>query len=136
MLISENSYCQEAFENYNVKVYQGKLKEPNFDSNKEAKKFITRIKEECKNGINFGGHYTLIIIGCGTACQLGILVDRKTGIIYKGIVTELGSSFKKNSNLFIKNIESEKYEFDQESNCDYCKRSNLVWNDDHFEKIE
>lgn len=130
--ISNNSFCQAKFENYSVSVYQGKLKKPNFKSNLKAKKFITRIKEACKNGINFAGHYTLVTIGCGTACQFTILVDRKNGYIYNGLVTELGSNFKKSSRLFIKNSETKKNEF---KDCDYCKPSYFVWNKNRFEKF-
>lgn len=66
--------------------------------------FITRIKEGCKDGINFAGHYTLIYWGCGTACQYGVIVDRKTGIIYDGYTSSLGPEFKKESSYILFNI--------------------------------
>ena len=97
----------DMFEKYKVPVYQGILKEPDFTSNPEAKMFITRIKEGCKSGINFAGHYTLIYWGCGTACQSGVIVDRKTGVIYDGYMSSLGSEFQKDSNFIIFNADDE-----------------------------
>ncbi|MBL4904606.1 MAG: hypothetical protein JKZ00_00955 [Flavobacteriaceae bacterium] len=91
------------FKEYTVPVYQGILKEPDFTSNPEAKMFITRIKEGCKSGVNFAGHYTLIYWGCGTACQSGVIVDRKTGVIYDGYMSSLGSEFYKESAFIIFN---------------------------------
>ena len=84
-------------------MYDGKLAEPNFTTNPEAKMFVTRITEGCKEGVNFGGHYTIIYWGCGTSCQYGVIVDRKTGHIYNEYQSSLGSEFKKDSNLIILN---------------------------------
>jgi len=97
----------DLFNTYKVPVYQGILKKPDFTSNPESKMFITRIQKGCENGINFAGHYTLIYWGCGTACQYGVLVDRKTGIIYDGYTSSLGSEFKKESKYIIFNTGDE-----------------------------
>ncbi len=92
-----------SFKDYKVDVYEGKLADPDFETNPEAKMFITRIKEGCKEGINFAGHYTLIYWGCGTSCQYGVVVNRKTGEIIDGYQSSLGSEFRKNSKLIIFN---------------------------------
>tara|TARA_R110002073_G_scaffold15953_3_gene62154 strand:- start:21814 stop:22524 length:711 start_codon:yes stop_codon:yes gene_type:complete len=86
-----------------VSVYSGKLADPDFKSNPEAKMFVTRITEGCKQGINFAGHYTLIYWGCGTSCQYGVVVNRKTGEIFDGYQSSLGSEFKKESKRIIIN---------------------------------
>lgn len=91
------------FDAYKVPVYDGKLKDPDFSTNPDANMFVTRIKEACKEGVNFAGHYTLVYWGCGTACQNGVVVDRKTGVIYSGFNTSLGVAFRKNSNYIIFN---------------------------------
>jgi hypothetical protein len=96
-----------SFEKYSVPIYKGELKDPDFKTNPEAKSFITRIKEGCKEGVNFAGHYTLIYWGCGTACQYGVVVDRKTGKIFNGYLSSLGSEFKADSKLIIFNAELE-----------------------------
>lgn len=92
-----------SFETYNVPMFQGKLAEPDFSSNDEAKQFVTSIKEGCKQGINFAGQYTLVYWGCGTACQYGVVVDRKTGKIYNEYSSSMGSEFKKDSQLILFN---------------------------------
>jgi hypothetical protein len=93
-----------AFDDYLIPVFNGKLTAPNFESNLASKNFITRIKAACEGGINFAGHYTLVEWGCGTACQTGVLVDRKTGEIHDRPTSSLGTDFKSNSTLFIENI--------------------------------
>jgi len=92
-----------SFETYSVPLFKGKLAEPDFSSNDEAKQFMTRIKEGCKQGVNFAGQYTLIYWGCGTACQYGVVVDRKTGKIYTEYSSSMGSEFKKDSQLILIN---------------------------------
>jgi hypothetical protein len=65
--------------------------------------FRTRITEGCKDGINFAGYYTLIYWGCGTSCQYGVIVNIKTGKIFDGYQSSLGSEFKKDSESIIMN---------------------------------
>lgn len=91
------------FDKYKVKVYNGKLAEPDFNSNPEAKRYITRIKEGCEKGINFAGKYTLVIWGCGSPCQNGAIVNRINGKIYAGYFSAFGSEFKKDSRMIILN---------------------------------
>ena len=96
-----------SFDKYRVPTYNGELKDPDFKTNPDMKSFITRIKEGCKEGVNFAGHYTLIYWGCGTACQYGVIVNRKTGEIFNGYLSSLGSKFKVDSKLIIFNAEFE-----------------------------
>jgi hypothetical protein len=91
------------FENFKVDLYEGTLADPDFNTAPEAKQFITRITEACANGINFAGKYTLVIWGCGTSCQSGVVVDRTNGKIYEGYYSSLGSEFKKDSRMIIIN---------------------------------
>ena len=91
------------FENFKVDLYEGALAEPDFNSAPDAIQFKTRITEACKNGINFAGKYTLVIWGCGTSCQSGVVVDRTNGKIYEGYYSSLGSEFKKDSHMIIIN---------------------------------
>ena len=91
------------FESNKVPVYNGKLADPDFTSNEDAKMFRTRITEGCEDGINFAGYFTLIYWGCGTSCQYGVIVNRKTGEIFDGYQSSLGSEFKKDSESIIMN---------------------------------
>lgn len=39
----------------------------------------TRIREGMKAGPNFAGHYSITVIGCGTACVFAVVGDNRTG---------------------------------------------------------
>ena len=127
---------QTVFEDYLVSIYEGELADPDFSTNPDAKRFITTIKNECSNGINFAGHYTLVIWGCGSPCQSGVVVDRKTGKIYGGYLTALGSEFKKDSKMIIRNIGA----IDNRTNlievCSYCDVNHEIWTGTEFKEIE
>ncbi|WP_143150427.1 hypothetical protein [Arenibacter nanhaiticus] len=124
------------FEDYKVDMYEGALADPDFSTAPAAKAFISRITNECKKGINFAGHYTLIIWGCGTACQSGVIVDRKTGRIFEEYGSSLGSEFRKDSKMLIKNIGA----IDTTTNlievCAHCEVSHHVWTGTEFKEIE
>jgi hypothetical protein len=94
-----------SFEDFETPVHQGKLADPDFATNPDAKMFITRITDGCDEGINFAGHYTLVYWGCGTSCQSGVIVDRKTGKIYDGFQTSMGAEYRKDSKLMFKNYD-------------------------------
>ncbi|WP_298514067.1 hypothetical protein [uncultured Kordia sp.] len=124
------------FEDYKVTIYNGKLAAPDFSSNPSTKRFVTRIKEACKKGINFAGHYTLVTWGCGSACQSGVVVDRKTGVIYSGYGTALGAEFRKNSKMIIRNVGA----IDTNTNlielCAYCDVNHEVWTGTEFHEVQ
>lgn len=102
------------FDNFKVnKIYKGKLAPPNFTKDPEAKYFITRIKQGCKEeGVNFAGHYTIIEWGCGALCQEMAIVDRISGqIIYSEIPFDTvdghsGAKYKIDSRMLIINTEA------------------------------
>ncbi|WP_268121954.1 hypothetical protein [Roseivirga pacifica] len=123
------------FKDYSVEVYQGALAEPDFSTAPDAKAFESRIKDACNNGINFAGHYTLVIWGCGAPCQTGVVVNRKTGEIIEGYQTSLGSDFRKDSKLIIMNSAA----IDPNTNlieiCSYCTVSEEVWTGKGFEGL-
>lgn len=125
-----------SFEDFPAQLYKGKLAEPDFSSYPDAKRFITRIKKECANGINFAGHYTLVTWGCGSSCQNGVIVDRKTGKIFGRYGTALGSEFKKNSKMIIRNVGA----IDTTTNlievCTYCEVNHEIWNGTEFIEAE
>ena len=125
-----------AFKDYPAVIYEGKLADPDFSTNPDAKRFITRIKTECANGINFAGHYTLVTWGCGSPCQSGVVVDRKTGKIFDGYGTSLGSEFRKDSKMIIRNVGA----IDTTTNlievCAYCEVNHEIWTGAEFKEIE
>ena len=64
-------------------IYHGRLAAPDFSTDPNARYFKTRTIDGCrKEGVNFGGHYTIIEIGCGHACMMMTMVDRIDGRVY------------------------------------------------------
>ena len=125
-----------SFKDYNVIVYEGKLADPDFSTDPDAKIFITRIKNECAKGINFAGQYTLVTWGCGSPCQSGVVVDRKTGAIFGGYGTSLGSEYRKDSKMIIRNVGA----IDTTTNlidvCAYCDVNHEIWTGREFKEVE
>ena len=91
--------------------------------------------ETCKNGINFGGQYTLVEWMAGSQSQFCVVVDRKTGKIFDGCNSGSGMSYKKNSLLLIKDIEAVgEDKLIYPSIFSYVEL--LVWNQNKFESYE
>lgn len=124
------------FEDFPAALYTGPLAEPDFSSNAFARQFKTRITEGCEAGINYAGQYTLVTWGCGSPCQVGVVVDRKTGKIYEGHQTSLGSEFKKDSKLIIRNIGALDKDTGLIEPCSYCEVTQAVWTGEGFEEVE
>lgn len=99
------------FDNFKVdEVYTGQLASPNFKTDPSAKRFVSLIKQSCKEeGVNFAGHYTIVEWGCGTFCAEMAIVDRVTGkIIYSQIPFDTadghsGADYKIDSRMLIVN---------------------------------
>jgi hypothetical protein len=70
------------FEQYKVKtIYKGKpavsiLRTP------DDREYRTRIRKGAKEGPNFAGHYTIIMLGCGTQCASFLIVDAASGRVF------------------------------------------------------
>jgi hypothetical protein len=91
------------FEDFPMEVYEGKLAKPNFGTNKDAKRFVTRITEGSQKRPNFAGKLTIIEWGCGTGCQSAVMLNAETGEIYDGITTSCGYKSMPNSRLLVAN---------------------------------
>jgi hypothetical protein len=94
------------FEQYKVtKVYRGKPAVPVLRT-PEDREYRTRIREGAKAGPNFAGHYTLIIIGCGTQCASFVVVDAVSGRVFSHAQKEYtcGPDFKVDSQLLTTDV--------------------------------
>jgi hypothetical protein len=92
-------------------IYRGQTAAPQLQS-KWAKTYRTMIRDGVKDeGVNFAGHYSLVIWGCGSSCMSFAIVDVITGQVFdppfEAISTlESGNAyeglvFKKNSRLLV-----------------------------------
>ena len=71
------------FEKYSADVYAGKPAPLNVRSHRLARMYRTSIREQLQEeGINFAGHYTIAVMGCGTGCSITAIVDARNGNAY------------------------------------------------------
>lgn len=81
LFFNYSSLAQERipkFKDYPVTtVYRGK--NAPLILNRETRTFKTRLREALKGRPNFAGHYILTTWGCGTGCQLGAIIDARSG---------------------------------------------------------
>ncbi|AQT44817.1 hypothetical protein BBC0244_022940 [Bartonella apihabitans] len=62
-------------------IYTGKIAKPKLSSADGTATFKTRILEGVKQGVNYAGHYNVVVIGCGSSCTFAYVVNVKTGKI-------------------------------------------------------
>jgi hypothetical protein len=71
------------FKHYPADVYAGKPGPLNLRSHRLARMYRTSIREQLhERGINFAGHYTIVVMGCGTGCSITAIVDARNGNAY------------------------------------------------------
>ena len=108
---SQNNWPPK-FEDYLIdSIYKGKIADPDFSTNKEAKRFRTVIRYKVRTAreqkqINFAGHFIICEWGCGSPCQENVIVDATNGHIYDGTNTCWGYETKPNSKLLIANADT------------------------------
>lgn len=108
-----------AFDDFKISIENVKAK-LDLNSHKLGRQFRTAIRESYNDPENlFAGHYTFATWGCGSPCQMNVLIDRRTGKIYDAPDSSVGSEFKKDSRMLIINPPEETNYF--YNNCSYCK---------------
>ena len=71
------------FKQYSADVYAGKPASLNLRSHRMARMYRTSIREQLQEqGINFAGHYTVTVMGCGAGCSIMAIVDARNGNAY------------------------------------------------------
>jgi hypothetical protein len=91
--IAENKY-------FISQTFIGRPARLNFSNSGIEKEYQTIIENTVKKeGVNFAGHYTLVQWGCGSPCQVCVVVDLKTGKIHKGQSSCYGYCFKATSKV-------------------------------------
>ena len=90
------------------------------------------LRGQLAQGINFGGHFTHVVVGCGTGCSADWFYDRRTGDRFAGPestadLTPLLMSGRADSNLL--KVVWEAADLDNAQNC-YLQY--FVWKDGRF----
>lgn len=124
------------FVDYKVNVENVKAK-LDLNSHELGSQFRTAIRECYNDSENlFAGHYTITSWGCGSPCQMNVIIDRRTGKIYDAPDSSVGSKYKKDSRMLIINPpEVENYYY---NDCVFCKPEIYILNETtkKFEKKE
>ncbi|WP_417679763.1 DUF6636 domain-containing protein [Roseibium sp.] len=64
-------------------ILKSAAKFPDFNGRDSAfRNYRTRIRDGVGQGVNFAGHYSFVIISCGTECRFGYVVDLRTGEVF------------------------------------------------------
>jgi len=125
-----------SFSDYQVNVEKVNVK-PNLNSHELGNQFRSAIREDFEKIESlFAGHYTLAYWGCGSPCQVSVLIDRRTGKIYDGPTASLGNKFQKNSRMLIVNPPDSLGYYKKD--CPYCIPEIYILNEDtkKFERIK
>lgn len=123
-----------SFEDFKVDKIDKSKADLNLSPKEEAYRFRTRIREAYKSDtVNFAGHYTFAWWGCGSPCQSGVIIDRRTGQIYDVPSAALGYDFRPNSRMLIANAPDSLGYYDD---CFYCKPVIYVLDEGTKEFIE
>ena len=96
-----------AFEDYPVSIATGPFVAPKF--NKTAgryHKYRTAISLAARTGPNFAGRYTIVEVGCGTACTIPFIVDGSNGEVSEfpreiGVVPDFSYAYRPESRLLV-----------------------------------
>jgi hypothetical protein len=72
------------FKQYRVPIYTGAPRAPKL--NKEQEHYRTRIRNGAKSKVQFAGHYTVPLFGCGSGCSQFYIVDSISGRVYDGLL--------------------------------------------------
>jgi hypothetical protein len=73
-------------------IYKGPAAEPKL--NNDQRVFRAVIRRDAKSAVQFAGHYTVPLFGCGAGCSEFYIVDSVTGRVYDGFgVVELPGSW-------------------------------------------
>jgi hypothetical protein len=74
------------------------------DSDRDARKFKTRLQEGARKGPDFAGCYTVVSWGCGTECESFVVIEARSGRVFSPPFSlGLGSWYRKDSALFVAN---------------------------------
>ncbi|HEY4650690.1 MAG TPA: hypothetical protein VIG72_04715 [Pontibacter sp.] len=104
--------------NYNVPtMFRGKLAPVDEESHTDARTFRTALREGLAEGVNFAGKYTVVTIGCGTACQQHFVVDRENGKIIAKVEGSMGARYSPNSRILIVNPPDSTVNYKECHNC-------------------
>jgi Protein of unknown function (DUF2939) len=127
---------------YGVEIYRGPLSYPDFaGAQRQFRAYRTMIRQGVDQGVQFGGHYAVVLFGCGTDCGTGYIEDVTTGKVFDLPVggdanPDMNLDYKPNSFLLKAYWRSDlAYVGDQRANSDpdpTCDFEDFLWDGSQF----
>ena len=102
-------------------------------SHTDARQFRTALREGLKQGINFAGRYTIVTVGCGTACQVHYVVDRSNGKVLDKLQGSAGASYSPDSRLFVLNPPDSTQNY---AECQDCAPQAYMFENNRFVRLD
>jgi hypothetical protein len=99
-----------AFEDYLVAdtTFEGEPAPVDLESAEYGPRFRTVLQQGAAQGPNFAGHFTVVVWGCGSGCQVVAVVDAVTGALsQQTLTTARGVSFRRDSAVLIADPQDE-----------------------------
>jgi hypothetical protein len=91
------------FENFPGEIFSASPAEVNLASHPDGEMFRTRLTDTFTDDTRFAGHYRIVEIGCGTACQSIWAVDLIDGSVYSLFTASSGVAYRPDSRLIVEN---------------------------------
>jgi len=113
--------------------YEGKQASLDEASHTDARQFRTVLREGLKQGINFAGRYTVVTVGCGTACQVHYVVDRSNGKVLDKLQGSAGASYSPDSRLFVLNPPDSTLNY---AGCHDCAPQAYLFENNRFVRLD
>ena len=94
------------FSDFPAALYEGTVARVDLKSSPLGHDFRTSLTESNKLPVNFGGKYTIDLLGCGQGCVSGVIFDRTNGKIGSVLPSsnQRGNNYIATSTLFILNL--------------------------------
>ena len=74
---------EPSFRSFPADVWAGRPAPLDLRSHRLARTYRTLLRQQQQGeGINFAGHYTLAMVGCGTGCSITAFIDSRDGRAY------------------------------------------------------
>jgi hypothetical protein len=91
------------FEDYSsTRAFAGRPAPVVFASARYGRTYRTRLRDGAQGGPNFAGAFTVITWGCGSSCQVSVVVNARTGMLSQQTLrTTNGVEFRRDSRLLI-----------------------------------
>jgi hypothetical protein len=91
------------FEDYSsIQAFAGRPAPVVLASARYGRTYRTRLRDGAQGGPNFAGAFTVITWGCGSSCQVSVVVNARTGVLSQQTLrTTNGVEFRRDSRLLI-----------------------------------